>query len=314
MSTKKYKQHRLRPDGDQTQLPFLLARTPLFQAADPTKLRRIKDLKERFKKSQAKGKLNEEMDFIFSKTITNSFREKSTIYFNDMIRAHPDMSVLMAIVAAFQKYISRVDNVKFVKKKNRKYVEYKIPISELYQLTGFTAAHKIRLINSLDRLSCFKIKLDQKRSSSANRGETYHSFTLPLLYDIEKRHAGEKCDQVRFLIHNAFLPSEKNLFRSAKQCAALKSDTARLLFWAMASRSHLRASTQELHSIVYPDAKNVAPKTICDWEKKRLKKAVIELQEKCGWSILEEKSTGKWLIKLPSRNAPTTSEDENDSR
>lgn len=295
MSTKRKnkKLHKHRPDGDSVQLPFIIARAPLFQAAVPEELRKIQRQKDKFEELKATEEAASNKKFSYERIITNSYGEVCRIFSGDMLKACPDMAVYLRILARFQQYISGVaeDAIEFVSIENRQYVGFDISLSELYEITGFAAKHRDRLVSSLDRLSNYMIQVEERNSQNERN---YIGATVPLRYDIIKRQKGEKSDSVHFLIHKICLPKQGKLFCSAQKCGELRTDTARLLYWTMIARSHLKATAERLYSYIHPDDKTPNAKAINEWESRRLKKAVTELQNVCGWQIT--KTQGEWKI------------------
>lgn len=264
---------KYRPNGDYAKLPLELWRAPLWTPANQHTLAKAEERN-------------------FERHVKNSFGDIYHISANELLRPSPDMSVLLAIIALCQKKYAEDETVRTnsTGENNMDGMKFTVPITELYNVSGIPSRHRSRLVRSMSRLASVKLEIDRK---IAINGNISAGMSFILRFEIIKRKVGEKCDSVLLTLHRALTPREKYIFRSSRECAMLKTDTARLLFWLMTARQHIRCSradlycalgTREIGENTMADAQ-----TIMEWEAKRLRPALKEL-ERIGWQIKRENS------------------------
>ena len=260
-----------RPDGDNVRLPHELWRAPLWTTANQHTL--------------AKAAERE-----CPRHVKNSYGDIYHIYSDGLLRPSPDMSVLLSVIALCQrKYVEareEDDTENYARQAGQ--MEFMLPITELYEVTGIPARHKGRLIASMKRLSSVRLEID--RSKPIN-DEFRVGMPYLFKYKIIKREAGERCDTVRLELHRSLEPRERYIYKSSKVCARLKNDTSRLLFWLMASRQHITIGRAELYQALIPpevgEETEPTAKEINEWASRRLHPAIKEL-EALGWRFRHE--------------------------
>ena len=257
-------------DGDRAYMPLALLRTPLWPVT-------------------ASNAKKQEGSQVYLRRFTNAFGDRIAIQSNAILRPTPDMGVLLTLVAIFQKRISGTPayDTGLPENENRTYYDFSCPLTELMRETGIT--HESRLIESLKRLGSVRLKF-QRQKSGADYGETFFELDRMFTFYIERidEENGKrthKGDKIVMNLHRAFIPKKDYLYRSAKQCRALRTDTARLIFWALCSRRHFKGTAEEWYTILSPDTKTYCgkmqeqarQKLQWQWENKSFKPALLEL-------------------------------------
>ncbi|WP_346690980.1 hypothetical protein [uncultured Cloacibacillus sp.] len=258
-------------DGDRAYIPLALLRAPLWPITA----------------SNAK-KLEDGETYI--RRLTNAYGDRIAIQSNAILRPKPDMGVLLTLTAMFQKRISGnpAYDTGLPENEERIYYDFSCQITELMRETGIR--HESRLTESLKRLGSVRLKF-QRQKSGADYGETFFEIDGMFTFRIERVGGGEKAirthkgDRLVINMHRAFIPKTDYLYRSAKQCRALRTDTARLIFWALCSRLHFKGTAEEWYTILSPDTKTYCgkmqeqarQKLQWQWENKSFKPALLEL-------------------------------------
>ena len=293
-------------DGDRAYMPLALLRTPLW----PVTASNAKKLED----SQ-----------VYLRRFTNAYGDRIAIQSNAILRPKPDMGVLLTLAAIFQKRISGnpAYDTGLPENEERIYYDFSCPITELMRETGI--GHESRLVESLKRLGSVRLKF-QRQKSVTDCGETLFEIDGMFTFRIE-RVGGEKAvrphkgDQIVMNLHKAFIPKTDYLYRSAKQCRALRTDTARLIFWALCSRRHFRGTAEEWYTILSPDTKTYSgkmqeqarQKLQWQWENKSFRPVLLEL-EKAGFSVRTDKHAGRtvYCVSAPRRSTLTATPHNND--
>ena len=257
-----------RPNGDNVKLPHELWRAPLWTTVNQYTLAK-----------------STERDCVHH--VKNSYGDTYHIRSNDLLRPSPDMSVLLSVIALCQrKYVeAREEDDTENYARHAGQMEFMLPITELYEVTGIPARHKGRLIASMKRLSSVHIEINRLKPIN---GKYDACMSYLFKYEVIKRKKGERCDTIRLELHRSLEPRERYIYRSSKACARLKNDTSRLLFWLMASRQHISIGRTELYRALIPAKMGVeaepTAKSVNEWASKRLRPAIKEL-ESLGWRI-----------------------------
>lgn len=293
-------------DGDRAYMPLALLRTPLW----PVTASNAKKL---------------EGSQVYLRRLTNAYGDRIAIQSNAILRPKPDMGVFLTLVAIFQKRISGnpAYDTGLPENEERIYYDFSCPITELMRETGI--GHESRLVESLKRLGSVRLKF-QRQKSVTDCGETLFEIDGMFTFRIE-RVGGEKAvrthkgDQIVMNLHKAFIPKTDYLYRSAKQCRALRTDTARLIFWALCSRRHFRGTAEEWYTILSPDTKTYSgkmqeqarQKLQWQWENKSFRPVLLEL-EKAGFSVRTDKHAGRtvYCVSAPRRSTLTATPHNND--
>lgn len=261
-----------RPDGDNVKLPHELWRAPLWTTANQHTLARAEERE-------------------CPRHVKNSYGDTYHIYSDGLLRPSPDMSVLLSVIALCQrKYVEarEEDNTENCTRQAGQ-MEFMLPITELYEATGIPARHRGRLIASMKRLSSVHIEINRLKPIN---GKYDACMSYLFKYEVIKRKKGERCDTIRLELHRSLEPRDRYIFKSSRACSRLKNDTARLLFWLMASRQHISIGRTELYRALIPTEIGVeaepTAKSVNEWAAKRLRPAIKEL-EALGWKIRYER-------------------------
>lgn len=260
-----------RPNGDNVKLPHELWRAPLWTTANQHTLAKAA-----------------ERDCV--RHIKNSYGDIYRIYAKDLLRPSPDMSVLLSLIALCQKKHAEVagdeDNNRGAGQSWQ--MGFTLPITELYDASGIPARHRCRLIASMERLSSVQIEINRSKPID---GQYDVCMSYLFKYKVIGRRSDERCDVVHIELHRSLEPRNNYLFKSSRTCAKLKNDTAKLLFWFMASRQHIRLCRPELYQALIPpevgEETEPTAKEINEWASKRLHPAIKEL-EALGWRFRHE--------------------------
>lgn len=260
-----------RPNGDNVKLPHELWRAPLWTTANQHTLAKAA-----------------ERDCV--RHIKNSYGDIYRIYAKDLLRPSPDMSVLLSLIALCQKKHAEAagdeDNNRGAGQSWQ--MGFTLPITELYDASGIPARHRCRLIASMERLSSVRIEINRSKPID---GQYDVCMSYLFKYKVIGRRSDERCDVVHIELHRSLEPRNNYLFKSSRTCAKLKNDTAKLLFWFMASRQHIRLCRHELYQALIPpevgEETEPTAKEINEWASKRLHPAIKEL-EALGWRFRHE--------------------------
>ena len=283
----------IKPDGDKASLPLEICRTPLWSLSSSNS-----------KKLEAGQN--------YCREFRNAFGDNIVLRSDDILRPNPDMGVLLALIALFQKRIfgRREYDITALENEQRTYYEFSCTITELMRSTGIK--HEKRLMTSLKRLGSIQLKF--RRAPSRDRDVLFAIYGM-FRFDIKRVEDGgcrtHKNDRLICNIHKVFIPQQGYLYKSVQQCLRLTKDTSKLIFWALCSRSHLKATAKEWYEVLYPDTKTSSEeiteqsrqKLLWDWTHRSFMPALAELKE-IGFTVRVDKGANTtYYVSVPARRA-----------
>lgn len=203
------------------------------------------------------------------------------------LKINPDMPILLCVTAMFQECLEQAE---LSKKDPETYLHITIPIAKLYKILGCSRKDKETLLKSLKRLSRIHLELFFRKPQKGTVGAMFiNAFEAKYVEPDTRGTSGT----LEFHFHRFFIPRVTGyVWRPMLLCLALKSETARLIFWNLAAYTTgaWKGTAKELYAMVNridEENEKIDLKSVREWKCKRLKPALKELEQqkfKIGWS------------------------------